>query len=201
MSDLSEFLTSIFFRRKGFADRDIVIYSGEGGIEFLSRLIAEEASAFNYPDANFFVRKASDPKGYHKNELEFGAQFTKIQFYNGVTVSIFYDPIKDDDSLFKTKAPGTNKPLESFAMDIFDFGSTDYKAEGAGEKNITMIMQDGVEEYYSVCNRYDIRTGAITDGSNAYSNNSRCGIYRTCAGSLAIWDVSRVGRVEYNPFL
>jgi len=92
LSDLSEFFSTIFFRRKGFADRKIVIYSGEGGIEFLSRMIAEEASAFNYPDANFFIRKRSDPDGYHQNELSFGAQFTEIQLYNGVTLSIKYDP-------------------------------------------------------------------------------------------------------------
>jgi len=201
LSDLSEFLTTIFFRRKSFADRKIKIYSGEGGIEFLSRLIAEEASAFNYPDANFFVKQRQNPDGYHDNELSFGAQFTEIKFYNGVTVSINYDPIKDDDSVFRIKAPGTNKPLESFAMDIFDLGATDYKAEGARDENITMVMQDGVEEYFSVCNRYDIRSGAITDGSNAYSNNSRCGVYRVCAGSLAIWDISRVGRIEYNPYM
>lgn len=201
LSDVSEFLTTIFFRRKNFTSRKIRLYSGEGGIEFLSRLIAEEASAFNYPDANFFVRKNSTPNGYHSNELEFGAQFTKIQLYNGVEVSIHYDPIKDDDQLFRMKAPGTNKPLESFAMDIFDLGATDYSAEGAGDENITMVMQDGVEEYYSVCNRYDIRTGAITDGSNAYGNQSRCGVYRTIGGSLAVWDISRVGRIEYNPYM
>lgn len=199
LSDLSEYLTTIFFRRKGFMDRKIWIYSGEGGIEFLSRLIAEEASAFNYPNADFFVRNRKDGDGYHKHELEFGAQFTKIQFYNGVEVCIAYDPIKDDDKLFKQKAPGTNRPLESYAMDIFDFGSTDYKAEGAREENITMVMQDGVEEYYHVGNVYDIRTGATNDGSNTYGSNKEYGIYRTLAGSLCVWDVSRVGRIEYNP--
>lgn len=201
LGDLSEFLTTIFFRRKSFADRKIFIYSGEGGIEFLSRMIAEEASAFNYPDANHFIRPATNPQGYHQHELEFGAQFTSIQFYNGVTVTIAYDPIKDDDTLFKIKAPGTNRPLESYAMDIFDLGVTDSKAEGARDENITMVMQDGVEEYYTVSNVYDFRSGAITSGANAYSNNKECGIYRTVAGSLCIWDVSRVGRIEFNPYV
>lgn len=201
LSDLSEFLGTIFFRRKNFVDRKIYIYSGEGGIEFVSRLIAQEASAFNYPDADFFVRKASNPQGYHKHELEFGAQFTTIQLYNGIEVTVAYDPIKDDDQLFKIKAPGTNRPLESYAMDIFDFGTTDYKSQNARDENITMVMQDGVEEYYTVSNVYDFRTGAKIDGSNAYSNNKNCGIYRTLAGSLTVWDVSRVGRIEYNPFM
>lgn len=200
LSDLSEYLSTIFFRRKNFGDRKIYIYTGEGGIEFLSKMIAEEAASFRYPDAHNFVRPNSEPQGYHSNELEFGSQFTRVKFHNGVDVCFVYDPIKDDDALFKVKAPGTNRPLESYAMDIFDFGYTDQKASGARDENITMVMQDGVEEYYSVSNVYDIRTGAITDGSNAYSNNKLAGIYRTVAGSLCIWDTSRVGRVEYNPY-
>lgn len=202
LSDLSEYLTTIFFRRKNFEDRKIYIYSGEGGIEFLSKMIAEEAASFRYPDAHYFVRENSEPQGYHANELEFGAQFTRIKFYNGVDVCIVYDPIKDDDQLFKTKAPGTNRPLESYAMDIFDFGYTDQKAKGVSrDENITMVMQNGVEEYYMVSNVYDLRSGAEISGGNTYSNNKEAGIYRTIAGSLCIWDVSRVGRIEYNPYL
>ena len=62
-------------------------------------------------------------------------------------------------------------------------------------------MQDGVEEYYTVSNVYDFRTGAIKDGSNAHGHSKECGIYRTLAGSICVWDVSRVGRIEYNPFM
>jgi hypothetical protein len=202
LSDLSEYLTTIFFRRRNFSDRKIYIYTGEGGIEFLSRLIAEEAASFRYPDANNFVRPNSEPQGYHSNELEFGAQFTRIKFYNGVDVCIAYDPIKDDDTLFKTLAPGTTRPLESYAMDIFDLGYTDYKAQGARDENITMVMQEGVEEYYNVSGVYDIRTGKATmDGSAVPTNSKEAGIYRTIAGSLCVWDTSRVGRIEYNPFM
>jgi len=201
LGDLSEFLSTIFFRRKSFENRDIRILGGEGAIEFLSRLIAAEASNFNLPDGSLWIQKRNDPEGFHSNELEFGAQFTKIKFMNGVTVTIGYDPIKDDDRIFKMKAPGTNRPLESYAMDILDFGPTEYKAEGARDENVTMVMQDGVEEYFSTCGAYDIRTGAVTDGSMRPSTNKRCGIYRTLAGSLCVWDTSRIGRVEYNPYL
>jgi hypothetical protein len=201
LADLSEYLSTIFFRRKNFADRKVYIYTGEGGLEFLSQLIADEAAGFRYPDANNFIRNNSEPMGVHSNELEYGSQFTRVKLYNGLDVCFVYDPIKDDDSLFKIKAPGTNRPAESYAMDIFDLGYTDQKAQGARGENITMVMQDGVEEYYSVSNVYDIFTGAITDGSNARSNNKMAGIYRTVAGSLCIWDVSRVGRIEYNPYM
>jgi hypothetical protein len=199
LSDIYEYLMQIFITRNTFSDRHIVIASGEAGIEFLSRLIAQEASQFQYIDT-LFSQKRSDPKGYHENELEYGGQFTKIKMTNGVIVEIVYDPIKDDRKLFPELAPGTNRTLESFAMDIFDFGQTEQKAVGAGEENITMVLQDGVEEYYMVSNVYDLQTGAIMDGSNAYSNNKECGIYRALSGSLCIWDVSRVGRMQYNPY-
>jgi len=201
LGDLSEFVTSIFFRRRNFTSRKIYLYTGEGGIELLSRLIAQEASLFNYPDANFFVRKNPDPMGVHSNELEFGAQFTRVKFFNGVDVCIAYDPIKDDDKLFKIKAPGSNRPIESYAIDIFDLGHSESKAENAGDANMTMVLQDGVEEYYHVCNVYNFKTGAITNGGNSNSNNKELGIYRCLSGSLAIWDVSRVGRIEYNPYM
>lgn len=198
LSEIYEYLMEIFITRKSFTDRHIVIASGEGGIEFLSRLIAQEASQFQYLDT-LFAQKRTDGQGYHSNELEYGAQFTKIKMMNGVIVEIVHDPIKDDRKLFPELAPGTNRTLESFAMDIFDFGVTEQSANGAREENITMVMQDGVEEYYMVSNVYDAETGAIKDGSNAYGNNKETGIYRALSGSLCVWDVSRVGRLAFNP--
>jgi hypothetical protein len=180
-------------------DRKIKLCSGEGGIEMLSRLIAQEASTFQTIDTHF-IQKRKDGNGYHTNELEFGAQFTKIKMTNGIEVEIVYDPIKDDRKLFKQKAPGSNRTLESFTIDILDFGVTDQKADGARDENITMIMQDGVEEYYTVSNVYDFYKGAEKTGNNVYNNNKEAGIYRTCPGSLCVWDTSRVGRIEFNPF-
>lgn len=199
LSDIYEYLMQIFITRKTFDDRHIVIASGEAGIEFLSRLIAVEASQFQYIDT-LFLQKRKDPQGYHENELEYGAQFTKIKMTNGVIVELVYDPIKDDRKLFPELAPGTNRTLESYAMDIFDFGATEQTASGAREENITMVMQDGVEEYYTVCNVYDFETGAEKSGGNTFGNSKECGIYRAMSGSLCIWDASRIGRIEFNPY-
>ncbi len=199
LSDIYEYLMEIFITRKTFADRHIVLASGEAGVEFLSRLIAQEASQFQYIDT-LFAEKRKDPQGYNENELVYGGQFTKIRMMNGVIVEIVHDPIKDDRKLFPELAPGTNRTLESFAMDIFDFGHTEQKARDAGNENITMIMQDGVEEYYMVSNVYDIETGAIKDGGNAYGNSKECGIYRALSGSLGVWDTSRIGRLAFNPY-
>lgn len=121
---------------------------------------------------------------------------------NGVIVEIVYDPIKDDRKLFPELAPGTNRTLESFAMDIFDFGTTEQKARDASrEENITMVLQDGVESYFTVSNVYDFESGAEKSGGNVYVNNKELGIYREMSGSLCVWDVTRIGRIYFNPFM
>lgn len=198
LSDLYEYIAEIFLTRRSFGDRKIIIATGEGGAEFFHRLIAQEASQFQYVDTHFLKSTNSE---FHSNALEYGAQFTSIKLPMGYILQVQYDPIKDDRQLFPTKAPGTNRTLESFAMDIFDFGATDQKAfDASSPENITMVMQDGVEEYYHVSNVYDFETGAIKDGSNARSNNKELGIYRAMSGGLCVWDVTRVGRLEFNPY-
>ena len=199
LSEIYEYLAEIFLTRREHSDRRIVLSSGEAGVELLHRLIAAEASQYQYIDT-LFTQKRNDPQGYHDNELQYGAQFTKIKLPMGYILEIAYDPIKDDRKLFPEKAPGTNRTIESYSMDIFDFGQTDQKAIGASRsENMTMVMQDGVESYYTVSNVYNFETGAINDGSNAYSNNKELSINREMSGSLCTWDASRIGRIEFRP--
>ena len=189
----------IFITRKSFSNRKIKIASGEAGIEFLNRLLAQEANAFTTIDTNF-IRERKEGSGFHDHELEFGAQFTSWKAPNGLIIELVHDPIKDDRHIFPEKAPGTNRTLESFNMDIFDFGVTDQKAEDAMRtENMTMVVQDGVEAYWTKCNVYDFETGAEKAGGNTFGNSKECGIYREISGSLCVWDVSRVGRLEYSP--
>lgn len=198
LSDIYEYVSNIFLTRRSYGDRSIKMATGEAGLELLHRLIAAEASQFQYVDT-LHVRDTNSP--YHDYAKEFGIQFTKIRFPMGYVVEFFHDPIKDDRKYFPEKAPGTNRTLESFSMDIFDFGETDQKAQDASmAKNMCMVMQDGVDAYWHVSNVYDFGTGAIKDGGNAYSNNKDLGIYREMSGGLAVWDVSRIGRISYNPY-
>lgn len=197
LSDLYEYVAEIFTTRRDFSDRKIIIASGEGGSEFLHRLIAIEASQFQTVDTHF-IRSVSSM--FHSNALEYGSQFTSIKLPNGYVMQIVYDPIKDDRQLFPEKAPGSNRTLESYAMDFFDFGATDQKAlDATRDENMTMVQQGGVESYFTVSNVYDFMTGAITDGSNAYANSKEAGIYREMSGGLGIWDITRCGRLEFNP--
>jgi hypothetical protein len=175
LSDIYEYVSNIFLQRRSFGDRSIKIATGEAGLEMLHRLIAAEASQFQYVDTQS-VRDTTSP--FHEYSKEYGYQFTKIRFPMGYVVEFVYDPIKDDRKLFPEKAPGTNRTTESFTLDIFDFGETDQKAQDANmAKNMCMVMQDGVEAYWHVSNVYDFNTGAIKDGSNANTNNKDTGIY------------------------
>lgn len=90
--------------------------------------------------------------------------------------------------------------MESYSLDILDFGKTEQTVQGGSEQNITMTMQDDVEAYWTVSNVYDFRNGVKTDGSNAYALNKEAGVYREMSGSLTIWDIERVGRIALNPF-
>ena len=56
-----------------------------------------------------------------------------------------------------------------------------------------------MESYYTVSNVYDFETGAEKSGGNVYAENKKAEIVREMSGSLCVWDVSRVGRIEYVP--
>lgn len=197
LSDIYEYLMEIFITRRTFTDRKIVICSGEAGIEFLHRLLALEAGKILTVDDNYISKRGQGD--FHSNELSYGAQFTQWKAPNGMIVELLHDPIKDDRRLFPELAPGTNRTIESFCYDIFDFGGTDQKAQNAGPENITMVMEKDAEYYYTVSNAFNFDTGAIQDGGNAYGNNKQLGIYREINGSLCVWDTSRIGRMEFNP--
>jgi hypothetical protein len=201
LGEIYSFISEVFLTRRQFSDRKIKLSGGEPALELLNRVIKAEAAEFTYIDT-LFTKKRTDPQGYHENELEYGAQFTKIKMTNGYVLEIQYDPNKDDRQLHPELIPGTNRTREGLCMDIFDFGMTDQKAADAmNSTNITSVKEDGVEEYYTVSNVYDFNTGAINDGGNAKSNNKELGIYRAISGGLCVWDVTRIGRLEFNPFM
>jgi hypothetical protein len=128
------------------------------------------------------------------------AQFTAIRLLNGIVVEFIYDPVKDDETKYPEMAPGGFHTVMSYTMDIFDFGVTDQTPLGAStHSNITMVYQDGVEEYTTYQGLYDFQTGAIKDGSRVQSTSKEVEIRRATSGSLGIFDVSRIGRIAFDP--
>ncbi len=199
LSTLANWLNNIFLTRNAFGERKVVLSGGEAFIRWFHTMVANEYSQLVVVDS-YFVDRKKDAVGVHRNELTFGAQFTEIALPNGLIITVHYDPKKDDRMIHRTLAPGTNYTLESYAADIFDFGQSSMTPDKMSGSNMTMVYQDGVESLYQVSNVYNFETGAITDGSNAYSNNKEAGIYKELSGSLCIWDIERVGRLVFNPY-
>jgi hypothetical protein len=180
-------------------NRKPMLVGGTGAISYLSTLIAQQASVFQTLEPGFALRDNPEPTGVHKYEKEWGFQFTRIKLPMGIDVTIMYDPSKDDDTLYKEKAPGSYLPLESFQIDILEFGQTENAAENSNGNNICMVMEDNIDYYFSVANAIDFKNGIVKDGSNAYKFGKTLSIYREMSGSLNIWDTSAVGRIEWVP--
>lgn len=197
LAQLYDFLHQVFYRRRGFLNREPMLIGGTGAITYLSTLIASQVPIAQTLEPGFALRDNDTPTGVHKYEKEWGFQFTKIRLPMGITVSIMYDPRKDDDTIFKTKAPGSYLPLESFQIDILDFGKTEDAAENSNGKNITMVMEDNIDYYFSVANAIDWKNGVVKSGANVYKFGKTLSIYREMSGSLAVWDSSAIGRCEW----
>lgn len=69
LSDIYEYVSNIFLTRRSYGDRSIKMATGEAGLELLHRLIAAEASQFQYVDT-LHVRDTNSP--YHDYAKEFG---------------------------------------------------------------------------------------------------------------------------------
>jgi len=62
-----------------------------------------------------------------------------------------------------------------------------------------MVMEGDAEEYWTVEGVYNFQTGAENTGANTYSSNKEVGIHRESTYALGIWDITRVGRMEFLP--
>lgn len=80
LSDIFEFLNNIFITRKSFKEREIMIATGEGGIDFLSRLIFQEFSSIVTIDT-LLAKKRTDPMGVNENELQYGRTIYENHWY------------------------------------------------------------------------------------------------------------------------
>lgn len=189
-------LHMVMFRKRRFKNRKPMLVGGTGAITFVSQLISENAVFTNSTEPGFAIKKTSNPTGVHENEYAYGFQFTEFMAPMGVKVQIMYDPAKDDPTIYKEKAPGSYLPLESFQIDILDFGETEDAMENGRQDNITMIKQSMGDYYFSIANAYQ-RTGPVNDGSNVYEFGKDLSIKREKSGSLGVWDTWVIGRVEW----
>ena len=197
LQDLYERLQDIFVTREGVGGPEVVMWAGKGGIEMFNRMVKVEygMNPFTLQDSYFVSRTSSK---ITPNALKYGAQFTECLMPNGVTLKVMYDPNKDNTRYYSEKVPGTNYTYESFCFDVLDLGDSASAPSGANTRsNIAMVYEKEYEEYYSISNVYDLRTGAIKDGRNASGHSKEAGIYRGSSVGLAIWDISRTMSLPY----
>ncbi len=198
--DIYQKVQDLFTTRYGIGEPKVVMRTGKGGIEMFSQLVKAEAglNPFTLLDSFFVSRTNSE---ISPNALKYGAQFTEILMPNGITLTVMYDPTKDNPRYYPEKVPGTNYSYESFTFDVLDLGATDAAPAGARSRsNIAMVWEEAYEEYYMTSNVYDIFTGAKKNGEVVALQDKQAGIYRGSSCALAVWDTSRILSMPYVAF-
>lgn len=193
--ELQDFFMQIFLTRKNEAERDVVVDTGTLGALFLDRILSEEASAFLTVDTHYI----RNMEGGQSWELEYGAQFKSFRAKNGLRVRFVLNPMKDDRSICRRMHPDNPiYTIDSGRMDIYDFG-TNGDSIAPNQSNISMILEDSVEEYYWNAPLIDPNTGVVKDGSKVASMQKGVTCRRMASGSLCVWDTSRIGSIIYEP--
>lgn len=188
---IEDYLHGIFLHRNGMENRKISLVTGEGGIRLFDQILSEEASAFLTLDTNFIKPTTSS---FNSNALQFGSQFTKFIAKNGIEVELVYDPVKDDRMYCKRRHPDNpNFTIDSFRMDIMDFGMSD------GQNNISSISEDNVDMYAYAANLVDPRTGVISSGARVASLDKGIVMAREISRSIWVKDTSRIGAIVFEP--
>jgi hypothetical protein len=194
---LEDFFMQIFLYRKNEGERKVVIDTGTLGSRFFDQLLADEARSFLVVDTLINRRM----EGGEDWELEYGAQYKSFRAKNGIRVRLFMNPMKDDPNICRRMHP--DNPIytvDSARMDIYDFGGNT-ESVAPDNANISMIMENGVDEYYWISPLIDPYTGVVTDGSRVASGEKGVKARRMASGSLCVWDTSRIGSIIYEPEL
>lgn len=194
---MEDFFMQIFLYRKNEAERDIVVDTGTLGARIFDQLLQDEASAFLTVDTNY-IRQMEGGANW---ELEYGAQFKSFRAKNGIRVRLVMNPMKDDPNLCRRMHP--DNPIytvDSARMDIYDFGSS-MDSVAPNKSNISMIMENDIDEYYWIAPLVDPYSGMPTDGRKVASGQKGVTCRRAASGSLCVWDTSRIGSIIYEPDL
>lgn len=194
---IEDFFMQIFIYRKNEGERDVVVDTGTLGARMFDQLLADEASAFLTIDTHY-VRQMEGGANW---ELEYGAQFKSFRAKNGIRVRLVMNPTKDDPNICRRMHPENPiYTIDSARMDVYDFGSQ-MDSIAPNQSNISMIMEEGIEEYYWIAPLVDPNSGMPTDGRKVASGQKGVTCRRAASGSLCVWDTSRIGSIIYEPEL
>jgi len=191
LTRLDEWLSAIYRGRKDATpeSRKLVLATGEMGARMFHEMVATQASAFLTLDT-FFIQ-GKDPR-----HLSFGAQFTNYKGKNGLDVTVMLDPNKDNPDYCPEMHPiYTDTPIDSWRMDILDFGSTKEQTTGEMGDNISMVSEKYADYYFCSAGKWDKQTGfPINDGGMGLAGGVggyACFIEKSFG--LMIRDITRCG--------
>lgn len=197
LSKLDDWLTSIFYGRKDATpqSRKVVIQTGEMGAKMFDRMVKAEASSFLTVDSNY-VRNGGDFR-----HLSFGVQFTHYVGINGLDITIMLNPNFDNFQFCPQAHPlYPDRTLDSWRMEILDFGTATESGSGMAEDNISFLCEANADYYFTTFGKHDPKTGMpINNGSNGLSGGVS-GFTTKIEKSygLLIRDISRCGVVKLN---
>lgn len=169
----------------------VEIETGTSGMMLVNHLIGIEVAALPFTlSTNYFIDEV--PSNFTNNGLAAGHQFVEFRNF-GRIFRFVWNPNKDNLDMFPQTDPETGRPLESESLDVFDLGTSN---DALGNKNnIGLAYEPGAFSWFSVSNVYNFATGAIQDGSNAYSDSKEAKVRMELNGSMIAFDISRTLRL------
>lgn len=196
LAKLDEWLNSIYRGRKDATPdkRKIVLMTGEMGAIMFDNMVATEASSFHTTDTHYI-------RGNDFRHLSYGAQFSHYVGKNGLDVTVMINPAYDNPDFCPQKHPVyTDTCIDSWRMDILDFGSTTQSGTGIMGDNISMVAEKFADYYFTTAGKWDPKTGMpINDGGEGKSGGVS-GYSTHVEKSFGLWirDISRCGSIQLN---
>ena len=187
---IKDYLLDIFFSRVNEADRKTVAVTGTLGAFMFHDLLAAEASSFLTVDTNF-TTKRTDPSLAGRNELMFGAQYTKYHGPEGVELTLVKNPMYDSRRYSKRMHPQYSKyPIDSMRMTFLDFGVS------GGENNIKLIKVKDTYRFGYVAGTHT-PSGPVK-GGQAGSLKAGYDMFTEGTCGIMITDITRCGELIFD---
>lgn len=168
---LEDFLLSIFFGRVEGKNRNVVMLTGEYGMQLFHRAIREEAGKFG-----LFINSDKMVRGSGM-DMGFGGQFTEYFPINGGSIQLKYMPSLDIQTTNSEKGAGLF-PQNSATFIILDLS-------GDFADNVRLVKHRNDEEYGYIVGTASpfgpIKGGLSSSPKDGYSMwaKTRCGLHVT----------------------
>jgi hypothetical protein len=158
-----EFFQSIWFDRVNYNNRNVVMYTGQGGLQLWNQWVTKRYADSSVPsDFNTFTggAKSYDPANYKGLSFQ-NAFFTETKIFPFGSIRVEHWPILDNMWLNGGALhPKTGIPMSSYEFIVLDYGL----GSGSGN-NISLMQRSNTQEVYTyLCGTWS-PAGPIKKGS------------------------------------